>query len=352
MKLLKDRPVKTALLAYGMSGEVFHGPLLSAHEGFEIASVFQRDPAKPPKHAFKTAFNIDEILTDKEIELVIVNTTNELHAEHAMAAIEAGKHVVVEKPFTVTTKEADALIRAAKRRRVLLTVFQNRRWDSGFLTLKKILNLKLLGSLVEVEMHYDRFRNVIDPESWKEKRRPGTGVLYNLGSHLLDQVNTLFGMPLYIDARIGIQRVGGQADDYYNILLEYKDFHVIVKSSYLVKEPGPGYTLHGTEGSFVKYGIDPQEELLKQGVVPNHGDWAKEGKEQWGKLNSIANGNEYNGLYESVAGNYMIFYDQLFAALRDRKPLPVDPKDSRNVILLIEKAYESSKKKRAVKIAR
>lgn len=343
--------IKTALLAYGMSGRVFHGPLLSAHEGFEIHSVFQRDRTKQATHQHPVVFDVKDILKDDNIELVIVNTSNESHFDYAKKCIKAGKHVVVEKPFAVTTKEADKLIELAEKHNVLLTVFQNRRWDSGFLTIRKILDLKLIGKIVEVEMHYDRFRNVVDTTTWKEKRDPGTGALYNLGSHLLDQVIVLFGMPKYLDGRVGVQRPGGIADDFYDIRLEYEDFQVIVKTSYLVKEPGPGYAIHGTEGSFVKFGIDPQEELLNQGTIPDHGNWAKEPKEKWGKLNSIANGSEYNGAYESEAGNYMIFYDKLFDAIRHGGSLPVDPRDSRNGIELIEAVYKSSRKKKAIRIS-
>lgn len=334
-----------------MSGRVFHGPFLSVHEGFEITSVWQHNPSHGKKHNYPIVSRFEDILNDSRIELVFVNTPNHTHYEFTKNAIKAGKHVVVEKPFTVTSKEADELIGLAKGNGVLLTVYQNRRWDSGFLTLQKILQNKLLGKVVAVEMHYDRFRNYIDEKSWKENPQDGIGIVYNLGSHLIDQVIVLFGMPELVDARIGIQRPGGRVDDYYDIRLEYKDLTVTLKSSYLVKELGPSYQAHGTEGSYVKYGIDPQEEMLSNGTLPTKGDWAKEPKEAWGMLNSVANGKEFRGTYESIPGNYMPFYDQLYSAIREKKSPPVNPQDSRNGILLIEKCYESSRSRKAIKIS-
>lgn len=351
LNLVWMNKIQTALLSYGMSGRVFHGPFLKAHEGFEIASVWQRNSNQQKTHSYKTVDTFEDILSDKSVELIFVNTPNHTHFDFAKKAIQAGKHVVVEKPFTVTAKEADELIKLAQDKNVLLTVYQNRRWDSGFLTLQKILQLKLIGKVVAVEMHYDRFRNYIDEKSWKENPQDGIGIVYNLGSHLTDQVITLFGMPTWVDARIGIQRPGGKVDDYYDIRLEYDGFSVTLKSSYLVKELGPSYQAHGTEGSYVKYGIDPQEEMLSNGILPSASDWAKEPKDAWGILNSVANGKEFRGPYESVSGNYMPFYVQLYEAIRNKKPVPVNPLDSRNGIYLIEKCYESSKSRKAIKIS-
>jgi predicted dehydrogenase len=245
-----------------MSGEVFHAPLLAAQGGFTLAAVVQRNSRRALERYpnVKIVRTVDEVMLDKSIELVVVNTPNETHFSFASQALKAGKHVIVEKPFTVTSDEASKLIQLAKDSRKILTVFQNRRWDGDFLTVKQVVDKKLLGRIVECEIHYDRYRNYIEPGTWKEERSVGTGILYNLGSHLLDQVIVLFGMPKEVDARMGIQRTHGKVDDYYDIRLLYDGFHAIVKSSYLVREEGPRFILHGTEGSFVKYGIDPQEQ--------------------------------------------------------------------------------------------
>ena len=341
---MNERKIGVALLSYGMSGEVFHGPLLEAHPQFEIKAVYHRSK-KNVSHTHKTVYNLDDIFNDLSIEMVIVNTPSPLHFQHAKEALLAGKHVVVEKPFTVKTSEADDLIRIAKQEKRVLTVFQNRRWDAEFLTLKKVIDENRVGKIVEFEAHYDRFRNQVEHASWKEKGEQGTGVLYNLGSHMLDQVLVLFGKPDFVDARIGVRRPGGVSDDFYDIRLEYPGFLAIVKSSYLVKLQGPRYILHGTEGSFVKSGLDPQEDDLKSKKIPGSAGWGMEPKHLFGRIDTTS----FQGTIETIPGNYLLFYDQLFQAIRNGGELPVKPEESRDVIRLIELCYESSKLKKAVR---
>jgi predicted dehydrogenase len=345
-------PIKTALLSFGMSGEIFHAPLLSVEPGFELTTVVQRssDKAKKRYPNIKIAKHVNEIFDDHSIELIVVNTPNESHYQFATQALEAGKHVVVEKPFTVTTQEADRLIELARKKNKLLTVFQNRRWDGDFLTVKSVVENKMVGKAVEFELHYDRYRNYIEANTWKEEQGPGSGILFNLGSHMLDQVLALFGMPLELDARVGIQRPNGKVEDYYDVRMQYKDFHAIVKSSYLVREATPRYILHGTDGSFIKYGIDPQEQALKDGKIPGAAGWGTEGKEWWGKLNSTISGLHVEGLVETIPGNYTQFYKTLYESIRNGKPLSVKPEESKDVIRLIEACYESNQSRKAVKI--
>jgi scyllo-inositol 2-dehydrogenase (NADP+) len=347
---MSAQKIKTALLSYGMSGEVFHVPLLEAHGGFEVVCVWHRNSAKPVRHNYPVTDDFKKILEDRSIELVLVNTPNETHFSYARDVLEAGKHVVVEKPFTVSVKEADELIELAGKQKKTLTVFQNRRWDADFLTVKKVLESNLVGKLVECEIHYDRFRNYIEANTWKEEAKPGTGILYNLGSHLLDQALVLFGMPRYIDARIGIQRPNGKVDDFFDIRMEYDGFFVILKSSYLVREQGPRFILHGTEGSFIKAGIDPQEQALKDKKTPGAAGWGSEVKELWGKLNTTIEGKPYEGTFETVPGNYLIFYNNLHRALLTGDALAVKPEEARKVIQLIEACQESSRSRRALKL--
>lgn len=342
--------VRVALLSYGMSGEVFHGPLLQAHGGFEIVSVWQRNLQKAPRHPFHRVGEYADILNDVTVEVVIVNTPNETHFSYAREALNAGKHVLVEKPFTVTVAEANELIALAEKKKKILTVFQNRRWDADFLTVRKVVGAGLVGKLVECEIHYDRFRNYIEENTWKEIERPGTGILYNLGSHLLDQAIVLFGLPRYLDARIGTQRPGGKVDDFFDIRMEYDGFYTILKSSYLVREEGPRFILHGTEGSFVKFGIDPQEQALKEKQIPGGEKWGAESEKWWGKLNTTIDGKHVEGPYETVPGNYLAFYDNFYDAVRADKPLAVQPAEARDVIRLIEASHESNRIRAAVQI--
>jgi scyllo-inositol 2-dehydrogenase (NADP+) len=343
--------INTALLSFGMSGEVFHGPLLRAHGGFAVTQIFERTHQKSAKQ-FPSATIVrsaEEIFENKAIELIIVNTPNASHFAYAKAALESGKHVVVEKPFTVTVSEADELIALAKRKGKMLTVFQNRRWDGDFLTVKKVIEGNLLGKIVEVETHYDRYRNYVEEGSWKEQRQQGTGIIYNLGSHLLDQILVLFGMPVSIDARMGIQRPNGKVDDYYDIRMQYKDFHAIIKSSYLVREQGPRYVLHGVEGSFVKYGIDPQEQALKDGGVPGAAGWGQEPVQDWGTINTTLKELHLQGKIETVPGDYPAFYKNVYDVIRNNAALAVNPEQSRDGIRLIEACFESNATQRAVK---
>ena len=344
-------PIITALLSYGMSGEIFHAPFLSIHHGFQLKAVVERSKKKINERYPQVASIKDksEVLNDSSIELVIVNTPNETHYPFVKEVLNAGKHVVVEKPFTVTSSEAEELIALAKSNNKILTVFQSRRFDGDFKTVQQVVKEGLVGKIVEFETHYDRFRNYIEPNTWKEEAKPGTGILYNLGSHMLDQVLVLFGKPNEVDARICIQRRDGAVDDFYDIRLSYTDLLVIVKSSYLVREQGPRYIIHGTQGSFVKYGIDPQEQDLKDGKLPNGNGWGKEDEQWWGKLNSTINGVHVEKKIETLPGNYKEFYDNLYDAIRHRKTLSVKPEEAKEVIRLIEVCYESNRLKKAIK---
>jgi predicted dehydrogenase len=346
------KPITTALLSYGMSGEVFHAPLLQAHPGFTLASVVQRSRQHAKERYPDVAIvkSVDDIIADEAIELIIVNTPNETHFEFASRALRAGKNIIVEKPFTVTSTEAEELIAISRETGRMLSVFQNRRWDGDFITVQQILAAKLVGKIAEFELHYDRYRNYIEANTWKEESGPGTGILYNLGSHMLDQVLVLFGMPLDVDARMGIQRPGGKVDDYYDIRLRYTDFSAIVKSSYLVREQGPRYALHGTDGSYVKHGIDPQEQALKEGNIPGTTSWGYEPRELWGKLNVSIGSLHVEGVVETAVGNYLAYYDNIFDVLRAGKSLSVTGEQGLDVIRLIEACAESNRLRKAIAI--
>jgi scyllo-inositol 2-dehydrogenase (NADP+) len=348
MTRIQMEPIPTALCAYGMSGLVFHGPLLEKHPGFKITKILERrkreSEGKHPGSVIVRSY--DEILEDPDIRLVVVNTPDHLHFDMALAAINAGKHVVVEKPFTLRASDATRLIREAEKARTLLTVFQNRRWDGDFLTVREILGKGLLGRLVDYESHFDRYRTRIQ-DSWKDQST-GTGTLYNLGSHLIDQALQLFGWPdrLFCDSRL--LRDGARTDDSFDLFLHYPDFKCQLRSSYLVREPGPRFILHGTQGSFLKWGIDPQEEKLKLGEIPGRKHWGEEPEDQWGTIHTESNGSVRKEKYPTLPGNYLAFYDGIYRAVREDAPLPVVPSDALDVVRMIEAAYKSSREGQAV----
>lgn len=345
-----QRIIGTALLSYGMSGRVFHGPLLAVSPAYAVRKILKRS-SRQREALFpdsEIASSLDEVLNDRAVELVIVNTPNDTHFDYALRALRAGKHVVVEKPFTVTVKEADQLIEEARKSGRLLTVFQNRRLDGDSLTVKKILSEGRLGRLVEYEAHYDRFRPVVDESTWKERNIPGAGILYNLGSHLIDGALHLFGLPKRIDARLGRRRAGAVADDYFDVRMEYDGLLVILKSSYLVCEPGPRFILHGEKGSFIKYGLDPQEQAMKEGRLPQGADWGKDPEEYWGTLTTTVNGSLRRERIETVRGDYPGFYASLYRSITEGEPLAVTAEQGRDVIRVIEAVVQSAGSKRAV----
>jgi len=344
--------IKTGLVSYGMSGRVFHAPLLSVNPRFSLSHILERSPKGaighyPDVHIVKS---YDELLAVDEIELIIVNTPDNTHFELASRALEAGKHVVVEKPFVMTVEEGEQLIHLAEQRGLILTTFQNRRWDGDFMTVQKVIEEGMLGRLVSYEAHFDRYRNFIEQNTWKEEGgEQDARILYNLGAHLIDQAYLLFGMPQGVSAKIGKQRTGTHIDDYFDLTLEYPDVHVTLKSSYMVREEGPRYMLHGTEGSFLKWGIDPQEDELKKGIMPDRPAWGVEERKYWGKLNTNLSGMHVIGRVETYPGNYNIFYDHLYESIRAQRPLDVHPKDSLQVIRLIRAAIESNQSKTMIR---
>jgi predicted dehydrogenase len=340
-----EHPIQTAIASYGMSGQVFHGPFLKVNPKFTVRKILERS-----KEISKTLFpevvierSYEDLLRDKNLELVIVNTPDSFHFDMARHALKAGKHVVVEKPFTFTALEADELIRLAEEKKKILTVYQNRRWDGDFMTVRKILESGILGRLVEFESHFDRFRPAIVPSTWKEEKGNHAGVLFNLGSHMVDQALLLFGLPEAVTAHLKIVRTGGQVFDYYDIRLHYPSFAALLKCSYLVKEEGPRFTLHGSDGSFLKWGIDPQEDILKSGVLPVGESWGRDQESRWGILNILNDKGELVQRIPTEAGNYHLFYDNLFEAIRNGQPLAVKPQEARNAIRILELAVESNR---------
>lgn len=343
-------PINTALCSFGMSGLVFHSPFLTINPGFNFYAVVERtkNAAKEKYPEVKTYRTLESMLADPLVELVIVNTPNYTHYEYAKKALEAGKHVVVEKPFTVHFEEAEELIEIAKKQKKVLSVYQNRRYDSDYKTIKKVLSENLLGQLVEVEMHFDRFRQELSAKKHKETPGPGAGVLYDLGAHLIDQALQLFGKPEKIFADIRIIRPTSLVDDYFELLLYYPKLRVRLKASYLVREALPGYILHGLNGSFIKDKTDVQEKMLQAGMIPSGNDWGTEPETEKGLLHTEIDGKVIREYISSEQGNYNDYYNALYDSIRFHKPLQVTAEEGAQVVKIIETAFESSKIERVI----
>ena len=342
--------IKTALCSFGMSGWVFHAPFLNLHKGFELYGVWERSKkAAAEKYPFIKSFDTyEELLNNKAIELVIVNTPNYTHFDFAKKALLAGKHIIVEKPFCITAAECEELIHLAKEKSKLLSVYHNRRYDSDYKIIKRIIQEDWLGDIVEAEFHFDRFSEVLSPKGHKETPGPGTGLLYDLGSHLIDQALQLFGMPNAIFADIRAARKISLVDDYMELLLFYPSKRVRIKSSYVVRESLPSYVFHGTKGSFIKARTDVQEKALQAGLTPDTKDWGSEPKNEMGLLHTEKDGKIIREYIPSTSGNYMEYYDGIYQSLTTGAPLPVTAEEGKRVIMVIENAYESNKQKKVI----
>ncbi|HLX92810.1 MAG TPA: Gfo/Idh/MocA family oxidoreductase, partial [Puia sp.] len=312
-----------------------------------IVSIFQRtrDNSANCCPGVSLANSVEEILENRRIELVIITSPNESHFDLAMRSLLAGKHVVVEKPFTVSSGQARQLIDASTLEGRILTVFHNRRYVNDFLTICRILQEDLLGPIVQFEAHYDRYRPEARPNAWREKKMPGSGILFDIGSHLIDQALILFGSPNLITADVRKQRAHAAVDDYIDLKLDYGNMIVILKAGMLVREPGPRYMIHGSRGSYVKFGDDPQEALLRSGIKPNIPKWGEENREQWGILHTELHGKTVRTQYPSIPGNFGQFYLDLFHTLNEGANLKVKPEHGHNVVRIIELCQESSQMK-------
>lgn len=343
--------IKTALCSFGMSGWVFHAPFIQQHEGFEFYAVLERNKnlAQDKFPNIITYRSIDTLLADEEIELIVVNTPNITHYEFAKLALQANKNVVVEKPFTITSKEADELIQLAQEKNKVLSVYQNRRYDSDYLTIQQVLNQKLLGNIVEAEMHFDRYSESLSYKVHKETPGKGTGNLYDLGSHLIDQALQLFGWPKAIFADITALRDISKVDDYFELILFYENkLRVRIHSTYLAREAHLGYIIHGTKGSFIKPKTNVQEIALVNHQQPNTPNWGVEPEEEWGLLHTEIDGTIVRKKIPSLAGNYMHYYESIYQSITQQKNVPVTAADALLVIKIIELAYQSNEEKRVV----
>lgn len=346
-------PINTALCSFGMSGTVFHAPFITLHPGFKLYAVWERSKnlsqVKYPE--VKVYRTYEEMLADPEIELVIVNTPSYTHYDYAKQALQAGKNVIVEKPFTATAAQAKELVTLSIEKNLKLSVFQNRRYDSDFMTVQDIVRQGVLGDILEAELHYDRYNLILSPKAHKETPGPAVGCLYDLGPHLIDQALTLFGMPVSVFADLMITRPGSLVNDYFEILLYYPKMRVRLKSGYMIREPLPSFVLHGSRGSFLKSRADVQETWLQAHRSPAENDWGKEDESARGLLHTEIDGTVIKEYIPSFRGNYMLYYEGIYQAMREGKPLNVSGQEGIRVISIIEASIRSSDSRQVVDLS-
>lgn len=347
-------PINVAICSFGMSGKLFHAPFIHVHPGFNLYACWERSK-KLVNEVYPAVISFDDydvMLADPAIELVIVNTPNNTHFSYTKKALEAGKHVIVEKPFVINVEEGEELISLAAEKKCLLSVYHNRRNDSDYKTVKKILDKELLGRIVEVEIHFDRYNLKLSPKKHKEAEGQGTGILFDLGSHLIDEALQLFGWPDAVFADIRTVRALSKIDDYFELLLYYPGKRVRLHATIIAREAAVGYIVHGELGSFIKPKTNGQEVDLMQGILPKGEDWGREPESDWGLLHTEVNGEVINEKIPSEKGNYMDYFEGIHQAIRHEKPLPVAATEGLEVIKVIMAAFESSAQKKVIPLAR
>jgi scyllo-inositol 2-dehydrogenase (NADP+) len=336
------RPLRVGLLGYGLSGSRFHGPLLSVEPAFTLAAVAtSRAEAVARDWPGVRAGSVDSLLEDTSLHVLVVCAPNDVHGSLAERALRAGKHVVVEKPFTLDTGEARRLDALAQELGLCLTVFHNRRWDGDFLTVRQLLARGRLGTLYSLESHFDRFRPEVKAR-WKEQDVPGGGTLWDLGAHLVDQAVQLFGLPESVAANLGRQRPGAQGTDWFHLVLRYGRLRVLLHSGSVVHAPWPRFVLQGDQDAYVKYGLDPQEDQLASGLRPGQTDFGQEPPGRHGRL--LTSGETVT----TVPGDYGQFYRQLAAAILHGAPVPVSASSASDTVRVIQAALQSDSQGRRV----
>jgi scyllo-inositol 2-dehydrogenase (NADP+) len=344
-----DGAIGVGLIGYGLAGAAFHAPLLQAEPRLRLHAVVtsRAEQVRRDLPGVRVVAAAAELLEDPAVELVVVAAPNAVHHQLAAAALQAGRHVVVDKPFTLTTAEADELIGLAAAADRRLSVFQNRRWDGDFLTVRRCLEAGLVGNLSSFVSRYDRFRPT-PKGGWKEEAVPGSGVLYDLGPHLIDQALQLFGLPETVAADLAVQRPGVEAVDWVHLLLGYGRLRVVLHAGMEVRDPGPRFELHGDRGSFVKWGLDLQEEALRAGRRPGDPGWGSDPPDRYGTLTTDLAGLEGRGRLASVPGAYQTFYAGMADAVAGDGPVPVAAEEARDAIMVIEHALASAREGRVV----
>jgi predicted dehydrogenase len=343
--------IRVALIGYGLAGSVFHGPLISSTPDMSLGTIVTGDPGRRARASSdhpdaQLLSGVDPLWQQAaDHDLVVVATPNRSHVPLGLAALEAGIPVVIDKPMAPTAEEGRRLVSEAAERDLLVTVFQNRRWDGDFLTVRRLLSEDALGPIVRFESRFERWRPNVHPEAWRERGDPqeAGGLLFDLGSHLIDQAVVLFGPPRTVYAEVDRRRPSAQVDDDVFVALEHgSGVRSHLWMSVLAAIPGPRLRLLGLRASFEKFGLDVQEQALSEGGRPGDPTWGREPPERWGRLSA----GEAERTMETEPGAYQGFYRGVAASLREGAPPPVDPNDSVMGLEIIEAAQESARTQR------
>ena len=339
--------IEVGLIGFGLAGRAFHAPVIRAAPGLHLAAILQRSGGEAAEKYpdVRIVRSVDELLAIAEIQLVVIATPNETHYPFARQCLEAGRDVVVDKPFTTTMEEAVSLMEIAKKLNRLLTVYQNRRYDGDFQAIRQLVEAGTLGRIVRFETTYDRFRPQLKPGAWRETARPGSGILFDIAPHLTDHALVLFGLPEAVTADVRIERENAAADDAFDITLHYANsVRAVLRSSILAAAPRPRFVLLGTQGSFVKQTFDPQEMNLRRGYIPGDTAWGAEPEENWGVLTIPVGDSFEQRRIPSATCDYRDYYANVRDAILGRAALAVTPEYALHVMRILELARASSER--------
>jgi len=343
--------IDVGLIGFGLAGRAFHAQVIRRVPGLRLAAILQRhgNEAAQVYPDVRVVRTLDEFLTIPEIRLIVIATPNDSHFPLAQQCLAAGRDVLVDKPFTTTLAEAQALVRLAKEKNRLLTVYQSRRYDGDFQTVLQIVRSGQLGRVVSFEANYDRYRPQLKSGAWREANRPGAGIFFDIGPHLIDYAVTLFGMPEAVTADIRIQREGAVVDDTFDVAFHYEGgLRADLRSSILAVVPRPHLAVRGTRGSFVKQTVDPQELNLRHGKIPAEGPWGAEPEQDWGILTLVDGTELTQRRVPSIDCDYRVFYANLRDALLGSAALLVTPEYALDIMHLLELCRQSSAERRTV----
>lgn len=329
--------ITVGLVGFGLSGRWLQAPFFVLNQNYKLKSIVTSRPIDDPLfEGTSAAASIDELIADEEINLISICTPSSTHFDYAKRSLEAGKHVLVEKPMTATYEEAQELIKISKKAGRALMVYQNRRFDGDFMTAQRVIQSGVLGDVHTYEARWHRYNPILNPKPWKEVVAPANGIIYDLGAHLIDQAIYLFGNPKAVEGEVFTQREGSSIDDAFNMSMDYGKLKVKLSSSLMIKDFEPRYSIHGTKGSFIKYGLDPQEDHLKTGYLPGMQGFGVENKENDGKLTTNLAGLEMKATVSTFAGNWMHLYDNLADVILNNAEQIIKPEEVAEQIRVIE----------------
>ena len=339
--------IDVGLIGFGFAGRTFHAPVIAAVEGLRLAAILRRhgSDAEQAYPAARVARSLDELLAIDSIRLVVIATPNTTHFDLARQCLLAGRDVVIDKPFTTTDAEATELVDLANTGNRLLSVYQNRRWDGDFRTLQGLLAAGKLGRVVLFESHFDRFRPQLKDNAWRERPEPGAGVLFDLGPHLIDQAMVLFGTPEAISADLRIERDGALVDDAFDVVLHYPRMRALLRAGVLVSTPTPRFAVQGTQGGYLKFHLDPQEDALKRGETPAGESWGQEAPDRWGTLLLAKGESLVADKLPTLPGDYRQYYENIRDAVLGNASLEVTAKEALRVMRAIDLAIASNRQR-------